>query len=263
MAARGDLNADEKVDFKDFVKLAQYWQENEGLVDIAPLIGNGIVDFRDLTVLAEYWLEDFRLVAHWKLDETEGTIAHDSVGDNDGFIGGPVCQPTDGKVDGALEFDGTYDFVSTLFVLDPAKGSFSVFAWIKGCSPGQVVISQMDGNGTGQTWLGADPSNGTLTTALTDGSALTKPLVSEFVITDGQWHHIGVVLNGSRRYLYADGVEIAKDIDALEGLQVSDGGLYFGVGKDFDAASCFSGLIDDVRIYDVALSTKEIEELVR
>lgn len=41
----------------------------------------------------------------------------------------------------------------------------------------------------------------------------------------------------------------------------SDGGLYFGVGKDLDAANCFFGLIDDVRIYNVALSAKEIEEL--
>ena len=35
------------------------------------------------------------------------------------------------------------------------------------------------------------------------------------------------------------------------------------MGKDFDAASCFSSLIDDIRIYDVALSAKEIEELAR
>ncbi|MCP4259036.1 MAG: hypothetical protein GY774_16245 [Planctomycetes bacterium] len=43
----------------------------------------------------------------------------------------------------------------------------------------------------------------------------------------------------------------------------SDGGLYFGVGKDPDTASFFSGLIDDVLIYNDAPSAEEIEALVR
>jgi hypothetical protein len=43
----------------------------------------------------------------------------------------------------------------------------------------------------------------------------------------------------------------------------SEGGLYFGAGKDLDAASFFSGLIDDIRIYSVALTAEEIEELAR
>jgi hypothetical protein len=59
-----------------------------------------------------------------------------------------------------------------------------------------------------------------------------------------------------------DGAEVAKDTDVVAGL-LSQGGLYFGAGKDLDAASFFSGLIDDVRIYNVVLSAKEIEELAR
>ena len=41
------------------------------------------------------------------------------------------------------------------------------------------------------------------------------------------------------------------------------GGLRLGAGKDLNAASFFFGLIDDVQIYKVALSAKEIEELER
>jgi hypothetical protein len=96
------------VDRADFCKLAQYWQKNERSVDIAPPIGDGIVDFRDLAVLAEYWLADFRMIAHWKLDETEGSIAYDSIGSNNGTVNGdPNWQPITGKVDGALKFNGT------------------------------------------------------------------------------------------------------------------------------------------------------------
>ena len=41
------------------------------------------------------------------------------------------------------------------------------------------------------------------------------------------------------------------------------GSLYIGAGPALDANTFFSGLIDDVRIYNVALSAKEIEELAR
>ncbi|MHC4751830.1 MAG: hypothetical protein ACYTFW_18400 [Planctomycetota bacterium] len=42
-----------------------------------------------------------------------------------------------------------------------------------------------------------------------------------------------------------------------------DRGLNIGAGKDLEPEIFFSGLIDDVCIYNVALSAKEIEELVR
>jgi len=40
-------------------------------------------------------------------------------------------------------------------------------------------------------------------------------------------------------------------------------GLYMGVGKNYTASTFFSGLIDDVRIYDAALSAEEIEDLAQ
>ncbi len=84
---------------------------------------------------------------------------------------------------------------------------------------------------------------------------LFAPLESESVITDGQWHRIGLVYDrdGLCRHLYVDGTEVAKDIDGVAGMH-SVGGLYFGVGKTLDASSFFWGLIDDVRIYDRAIT---------
>ncbi len=63
-------------------------------------------------VLAEYLLAEFRPVAHWQLDETEGTIAQDCIGNKDGTLhGNPTWQPTGGKVGGALQFDGVDDYI--------------------------------------------------------------------------------------------------------------------------------------------------------
>jgi len=86
------------------------------------------------------------------------------------------------------------------------------------------------------------------------GRSAPLPLESEFVITDGQWHHIGLVWDGSHRYLYVDGTEAARDGKAQALLKASDGVLYIGAGKTLDAGSFFSGLIDDVRIYSRALT---------
>ncbi len=264
-----DFNGDGIVDCADICLMIDHWHTDEPFFDIAPSpFGDGIVDIQDLIVLAEHLFEDYRVVAHWKLDENEGDIAYDSAGNNHGTLNGnPVWQPTGGKIDGTLEFDGIDDYISTSFVLNPAKGSLSVFAWIKGGAPGQVIISQTDvtvGRTTnqGSAWLWADSSYGRLITRLMHPPF--DPLVSESVITDGQWHHVGLVydFDGLYRYLYVDGVEVARDTDVVGGVG-SDGGLYFGAGKTLDAGSFFCGLIDDVRIYNEALSAEEIEYLAR
>jgi hypothetical protein len=112
-------------------------------------------------------------------------------------IGDSVWQPADGEIDGALKFDGIDDYLSTDFVLNPMERTFSIFAWIKGGVPGQVIISQMAGTGSaGSTWLGTDPSEGKFIASLTHAVLSLK---SDVVITDDQWHEIGFVYDGSSK----------------------------------------------------------------
>jgi hypothetical protein len=93
------------------------------------------------------------------------------------------------------------------------------------------------------------------------GRTSQPPLVSEFLITDGEWHHIGFVWDGSYRALYVDGIEVAEDVSVQNPLKSATGSLYFGADKNLSPASFFVGLIDDVRIYDVALTAEQIESL--
>jgi hypothetical protein len=88
-------------------------------------------------------------------------------------------------------------------------------------------------------------------------------LVSESVITDGTWHHIGLVWDKSYRYLYVDGAEVARDTSTLSYTMPCDGGLHLGAGKTLETGSFFSGLIDDVRIYRRALGAEEIKDLAQ
>lgn len=74
---------------------------------------------------------------------------------------------------------------------------------------------------------------------------------SQTNITDDNWHRIGFVWDGSNRTLYVDNVAVADDTKA--NLGASYNGLYIGAGKVMEPGSFWSGLIDDVRIYNRAL----------
>ena len=243
-----DFNGDGTVNIKDLLKMIHCWGQDEPSVD---LVRDGTIDDKDLEVLMGYWqqdLQDRTLVAHWALDEAEGAIAYDCAGACDGtVVGDPIWQPDGGQVDGALEFDGIGDFVVADVVLSPSAGPFSALAWIKGGAPGQAVVSQV----TGANYLGADPTDGCLMTELNSGGRLTGVLCSQAAITDGDWHRIGVTWDGSARSLYVDDVLVAED--AQTGLADCYGGLNIGCGADVAANTLWTGLIDDVRIYNRAV----------
>jgi hypothetical protein len=78
-----------------------------------------------------------------------------------------------------------------------------------------------------------------------------QTLVSEVVIIDGNWHRIGLTWDGTNRVLYVDGEEVKRDTQSS--LASSTNGLYLGAGKGLESAKYWSGLIDDVRIYDRAV----------
>ena len=258
-----DFNADGIVDASDMSIVVDHWDTNDSLCDIGPTpLGDGIVDIEDIVVLSEHLfaeVDDPTLIAHWPLDEVQGDIAYNDVSDCDGtLMSGPIWQPDSGTVAGSLQFDGIDDYVGTDFVLNPADGAFSVIAWIKGGARGQVILSQA----SGAHWLMANSVDGTLKTDLNEPGTTGgrnpippgPPLISATNITDSEWHRISFVWDGSHRHLHVDGVEVAADIEPRSVLKDSGGGLYFGAGKELAPGTYFSGLIDDIRIYNRAVS---------
>ena len=247
-----DFSADGSVDIKDLLILIESWGQNDPVADIAPPFGDGVVDVLDLEFLMGYWrqeIDDPTLIAHWPLDEAEGMVAYDSAGVNDSALTGvPAWQTDSGQVNGALEFNGS-TFVTTPLVVSPSEGPFSVLAWIKGGEPGQVIISQ----DSGSDWLAIDAESGSLMTAVAPPQSrhTTGPLVSDAIVTDGLWHRIALVWDGISRNLYVDGTLIA--IDEQNSLVPCAGGLNIGCGATMTPTTFFTGLIDDVRIYNRAV----------
>jgi hypothetical protein len=262
LAKRCDLNNDWKVDEEDQAILMKAMETNDLSADIAPAAKrDGVVDANDLELLTRYLgtaIPELGLIAHWKLDETEGTIACNAAGNpayNATLCGNPSWQPEGGKVGGTLQLSGAGDYVKTPFVRDPSQGAFSVFAWVKGGLPGQVIVSQEGG----ANWLMADPTEGALRTDLRTPATIGRnakppgpPLISPNVVTNGDWHRVGFVRDGNDRILYVDGIEVARD--AAASLESATAGLYIGTSKGMEPGSFWSGLIDDVRIYDRAVT---------
>jgi hypothetical protein len=244
-----DFNGDGIVDVKDLVRMIESWGQADSTVDIGPRpFGDGVVDENDLEILMSHWGGEPGLIAKWKLDETEGTVATDSAGVNDGILlGGPVWQSASGKIGGAVQLDGVDDCVTTEFVCDPSEGPFSVFAWVKGGAPGQVIISQQGGT----NWLVTSSLDGTLMTDLKSSGRQGKTLASTALVTDNAWHRVGLSWDGETRILYVDDVEVARDTQA--NVPSSTGGLHIGTGSTLAPGTFWSGLIDDVRIYNRAL----------
>lgn len=233
--------------------------------DATPTIRNCVVDCPE-GIAVEFWHNrspefidctfvgqvkeggDPGLVAYWELDETEGAVAHDSEGDNDAAVmGSAAWESQGGAVGGALLLDGGGYLATAKVAINPSAGPFSVLAWVKGGLPGQAVVSQQGGT----NWLMATTPAGALGTELKSGGRQSGILTSDAVIADGTWHRIGLTWNGSNRILYVDDVEVATDTQSS--LAGSTGVLYIGAGTGLAPDSFWSGLIDDVRIYNRAV----------
>ncbi|NIP22292.1 MAG: hypothetical protein GWN67_00375 [Phycisphaerae bacterium] len=192
------------------------------------------------------------LIAHWKFDEGSGIDAYDSAGNNDGTIYGAAW--ASGVIDGALDFDGVDDYVDvgndkSLMT----NGDLTIIAWIKALENRACIYSH-----TWNGWrlgfgIGNDNYDGRLGFYTWNHRQWIKAGSS---LADDIWHHVAVTLNGTQVTLYTDGIEIGGDTGApasdLTGIGLI--GLY-----NYDWH--FGGLIDDVRIYDRALSAGEVEDL--
>jgi len=249
-----DFNGDGIVDTKDLLRLIESWGKDDPAVDMGPMPwGDGKVDAKDVEVLMGYWQQNQEtlpgnLLAYWKLDEVQGTTAADQAGGNNAtLMGHPIWQPAGGRVGGVLQLDGIDDYIRTPFIVDPAQGPFSVWAWIKGGAPGQAIVSQVDG----VSWLMLDSATGALKTDLQRGGRATKALCSDMVITDSDWHHVGFTWDKPNRTLYVDDAEVARDTQVS--LAGSTGYMTIGTGSERTAGTFWSGLIDEVRIYNQAV----------
>ncbi len=204
---------------------------------------------------------DPNLVAYWQLDgdflDSSPGLHHGTFHD-DNASGAQWAGGVDGQ---AIDLDGVDDYVETPYILNPATaGPFSAVAWVKGGAATQKIICQTDVNGIGRIWLHV-AADGVLYTNLTEANNFSL-LNAGFPWDSDNWHHVGVTWDGFRRRLYMDGQVVAADTEDISGLEYTEGVLYIGAHKTLATGQFWNGLIDDVRIYNRALSEAEIADMV-
>ena len=221
------------------------------------------------------------LVSWWKMDETAndtcsgGQDVCDSTSSNHGSASGSSGTNTSGAAisttvaplsytnSRARDFDGTDDIVS---VPDDASlnfggDNFAVSLWVNSTTTANsdVFISKRDGIEAG--WIiqyRGGENEGDITAQLenTSGNSISISS-SESNLNDGVWHHVLLTTNGTNSILYIDGVSSGTGIDNgnLDSTANLWLGNWTGIGDYYD------GLMDDVRIYNRALTAAEAAAL--
>jgi hypothetical protein len=210
------------------------------------------------------------LAAWWKFDEASGTQAADASGQgNDGTLrGGPIW--VQGFQGGALQFDGTNDYVAIDNLKYNRSGvpAVTVATWLRTDQAADQYIISFDRN---EYWVlvvnGSVAEDGQIGWLVTTNAG-PAGIRSSARVDDGNWHHVAAVFDNGRLAIYVDGsASGAGTAGTTLGRGVTRYG-FIGTGSladRFDGAKngapYFHGALDDLRIYNRALSPTEIAQL--
>jgi hypothetical protein len=199
-------------------------------------------------------------VGHWKLRETSGTTAADSsLYGRNGTVYGGASWTTRCNGAGAFDFNGSTQYISVTNAaqLQPTT-ALTIAAWIRGDSWGagtdtDTILRKGEAN----------PNNYAL--AISDGRVellLDSWDASGFrgntVLNTNEWYHVAATWDGANVRIYVNGVLDNTPASRTGTIGADTRPVYIG-GRS--GADLFDGLLQDMRLYNRALSPIEIERL--
>jgi len=212
------------------------------------------------------------LVGYWRFDEGTGAFVGDHSGQgNNGTWNGTGAHWTDGKYGTAGQFNGSDDYVNVTHntILNPQTSDFTVGAWFKSGSTDNnryIVDKYNNPEPSGPNGyllnLNGPSSDGRITVYIGDGTnSIADGKGSGF--NDNQWHYVTLVINyGSVAKIFVDAIQQGTDINISGIVGSINSAAPLRVGWLW-ASDYFDGLIDEVRIYNRALSASEVEALYK
>lgn len=239
----------------------------------ADLDGDTDVGIFDLDVLSRNWLADESLQLHLKLDETGGTVAYDeSIYRRSGeLVNGPIWSA--GHVGGALDFDGMDDYVAVPYAPGLNAVDFTVGFWARvdgGANTYRAPVCSRNSGGGFCRGYNVYAGNNNTWDFWTGAGASLWDILKGPAVSPGEWTHVAITfcaasgpnLGGvytGTKVLYINGTSAAISTTAR---YVPNSMEPFALGSISEAASFyFNGDLDDVRVYDAALSEQEIQSL--
>lgn len=159
----------------------------------------------------------------------------------------------------SVYFDGAGDYVDVGDALDLNSSEFTVSAWVKrsAASTNVSIVSKRDAAYTD----GYDfkiTSTGHFEMNWKNGS--TQTITSDVVIPVDQWHHVAVIYNGTDADLYVDGVFDKKE--ALTPPTSTNHSFFIAAAGKNTPTAHFEGNIDEVRIWDIALTIDQMRYIM-
>lgn len=210
------------------------------------------------------------LQSYWRLGEISGVTAFDSTGAMNGaHANGPTLGGTGAPTyaNGATSFDGVDDYIGFGDVYDFAgTSSFTVEGWFNRTTVGEA--------GTWRIVAGkepaADPRDG-WAIAIAPGTQLIyfdrvsasndDAVASTTATVAGTWYHFAVTYDGATMRMYVNG---ALEASTASALSIPNTTYPLRLGSlDPAPTNRFAGRLDEIAIYNVALSTAQVAEHYR
>ncbi len=203
--------------------------------------------------------------AWYPMDSASGSTVDDIAGSNDGVRVGPVS--TTGQVAAAYDFDGSNDYVyaNDSSTLDFGYGDFSIDAWIKTTDSNATIVSKrqvVSGKYVGYLFM---VNGGKLLLQIGDTTNSWSNYHSSSMpsVNDGQWHLVAVTVDRSSTTggrMYIDG-NLVYTFNPTNRSGNTSNSARLEIGRTTGGGNYFDGAIDEVELFNRALSASEIASL--
>ena len=243
-----------------------------GGTEVAKLYGSGAVKLNASSADLDNGSPlESGLVGHWTFDgpDVTTTVTDRSGQNNHGyFVGGATSSAkVIGKLGQALQFDGSGARVEVTqnsgLPLYSTNTAYSVSGWVKGAAQvGPVIFNERNSAGNAEFSIVAQSGgqgNKLEVIIINDAGSILIDGVSNGIALDGTWHHVVWTDNNGTTKLYIDSIEDSQSFDYTR-----SGAFTLNrtnIGALDTGGFAFSGTIDDARVYNRALSAKEVNQL--
>ncbi|MEO0625337.1 MAG: LamG-like jellyroll fold domain-containing protein [Bacteroidota bacterium] len=245
--------------------VANFTPSELGVYTFELIVRDEMLSDTDLVVIRFTDL-DANLLAYWPMEAYTGDTVPELVAEYTSLRNiGTEWRSEEGVSGDALFFDGNTSRVD-VEAFDVSGEAMTITCWIKAADldnvEGRIISKASSTSGTDHYWMLSQNAGSQLRFRLKTDQGGTATLISQSdEIIANQWYFIAARYDGVNMELYKDGqliASLAKTglISEAPSVPISIGNQPTGAGE-----RPFSGWIDDVRIYDIALSQSDIEQL--
>ena len=214
------------------------------------------------------------LMGHWSFDDQNNPVVDDSGNANHG-VNNSATWVSNGILGGAMSFDGTDSYIEVADSLSlDITGPISMATWIKADPSQYFRVGLIQKRPSLEPSQGYDlllgelgRTNMELVVSNSPSPSILGQVESNTAVTDNQWHHIAATYDGNVMRMYVDGL-LENTTEWTTGYLTNDEPLFISMFQygyndgHGNLSGSLNGDMDDVRIYNRALSAGEVASLV-